>query len=168
MDFHDLYEKYAPAVQRFALFLCGDAMMADDITSDTFLRALGAHERIRQPTVKSYLFAIARNAYHDVQRRSWRQTALDESQADEGIGTQAHLEQKEELRAVLAALQELPEIDRTILLMRALDGTPYEEIAAAMDIPVTTAKVRAHRARARLMETRKPVREGLASSGERL
>jgi RNA polymerase sigma-70 factor, ECF subfamily len=167
MEFHDLYEKYAPAVRRFALFLCGDPMMADDITSDTFMRAWLAQERIRQPTVKSYLFTIARNAYHDVQRREWRRTPLDEKKADEGISMHAHLEQKEEVKAVLAALQELPEIDRTILLMRALDDMPYEEIAAAMDIPVTTAKVKVHRARAKLMEARNPSREGLTALGER-
>lgn len=166
MEFQDLYEKYAPAVRRFALFLCGDAMMADDITSDTFMRAWLAQERIRQPTVKSYLFTIARNAYHDVQRREWRRTELDETKADSKIGMQAHLEQKEEVKAVMAALQELPEIDRTILLMRALDDMPYEEIAAAMEIPVTTAKVKVHRARAKLMEARNPSRAGLANSGE--
>jgi RNA polymerase sigma-70 factor, ECF subfamily len=167
MEFQDLYEKYAPAVRRFALFLCGDAMIADDITSDTFMRAWLAQERIRQPTVKSYLFTIARNAYHDVQRREWRKTELDEKKADEGIGVQAHLEQKEEVKAVMAALQELPEVDRTVLLMRALDGMPYEEIAAVMEIPVTTAKVKVHRARAKLMEARNPSREGSAVSGER-
>jgi RNA polymerase sigma-70 factor, ECF subfamily len=166
MEFQDLYEKYAPAVRRFALFLCGDAMMADDITSDTFMRAWLAQERIRQPTVKSYLFTIARNAYHDVQRREWRKTALDEQKADEGIGVHAHLEQKEEVRAVMAVLQDLPEVDRTVLLMRALDDMPYEEIAAAMEIPVTTAKVKVHRARAKLMEARNPGREGLPVSGE--
>jgi RNA polymerase sigma-70 factor, ECF subfamily len=168
MDFHDLYEKHAPAVRRFALFLSGDAMMADDITSETFVRALGAQERIRQPTVKSYLFTIARNAYHDVQRRDWRRTALDERKEDEGIGVQAHLEQKEEVKAVLAALQELSEVDRTVLLMRALDDMPYEEIAATMNIPVTTAKVKMHRARAKLMEARNPAGEKLAASGEKL
>lgn len=167
MEFQDLYEKYAPAVRRFALFLSGDAMMADDITSDTFMRAWLAQERIRQPTVKSYLFTIARNAYHDVQRREWRKTELDETKADYAIGIQAHLEQKEEVRAVMAALKELPEIDRTILLMRTLDDMPYEEIAAAMEVPVTTAKVKVHRARAKLMEARNPSREKLSSSGEK-
>jgi RNA polymerase sigma-70 factor, ECF subfamily len=167
MEFHDLYEKYAPSVRRFALFLCGDPMMADDITSDTFLRAWLAQERIRQPTVKSYLFTIARNAYHDVHRRAWRQTSLDEKKPDERIGLHAHLEQKEEVEAVIAALQGLPEIDRTVLLMRALDDMPYEEIAAALEIPVTTAKVKVHRARAKLMEARHPTQEKLTTSGER-
>lgn len=168
MDFQSLYEKYAPAVRRFALFLCGDAMMADDITSETFVRALVAAGRIRELTVKSYLMMIARNVYRDLQRREWRKAELDEHKADSRIGAQAHFEQKQEVQAVMAALQELPEIDRTILLMRALDEMPYEEIAAALEIPVTTAKVKVHRARTKLMEIRNPAREKLASSGEKL
>jgi len=71
-DLQSLYERHAPAVRRFALFLCGDPMMADDITSETFMRALRAHEHIRQATVKSYLFTIARNIYRDFGRRGAR------------------------------------------------------------------------------------------------
>jgi RNA polymerase sigma-70 factor, ECF subfamily len=167
MDFQSLYEKYAPAVRRFALFLCGDPAMADDITSDTFVRVWLAHGRIRELTVKSYLFTTARNAYRDVQRRGWRRAELDERSADPKIGAQAHLEQKEELAAVLAELQELPEIDRAALLMRALDEMPYEEIAAALDITLSAARAKVHRARAKLMKARNPIHENLNVSGER-
>ena len=156
MDFESLYQKYAPAVRRFALFLCGDPALADDITSDTFLRVWVARGRIREPTVKSYLFMIARNAYYDLQRRAWRHTELDVKTAVEDPTVQTRLEQKEEVAAVLAALQDLPEVDRAILLMRALEDMPYDEIAAALDITVTTAKVKVHRARIRLMKVRYP------------
>ena len=47
-------------------------------------------------------------------------------------------------------MQALPEIDRAVLLMRAHDDLSYEEIAAALGISVTAAKVKVHRARARL------------------
>jgi RNA polymerase sigma-70 factor (ECF subfamily) len=47
---------------------------------------------------------------------------------------------------VLAGLQELPEIDRAALLMRALDGMPYEEISRALGISLASAKVKIHRA----------------------
>jgi RNA polymerase sigma-70 factor, ECF subfamily len=166
-DIESLYKRYAPDVRRFVLFLSGDPVMADEITADTFVRAWLAQERIRQPTVKSYLFAIARNLYRDLQRREARHTELDEKMTDTRISAQTHMEQSSEVRTVLAALQELPEIDRTVLLMRALDEMPYEEIAAALEIPVTTAKVKVHRARAKLMEARNPAREGSMGSGER-
>ena len=168
MDFESLYQKYAPAVRRFTLFLCGDPAMADDITSDTFLRVWVARGRIREPTVKSYLFMIARNIYCDMQRRAWRHTELDEGDINEDVSAQNRLEQKEEAAAVLEALQDLPDVDRTILLMRALEDMPYDEIAAALDITVTTAKVKVHRARIRLMKVRNPAPRKLNDSGEKL
>ena len=78
-DIESLYKRYAPDVRRFVLFLAGDPVVADEITSDTFVSAWLARERIRQPTVKSYLFAIARrnlcSIIHAVSYRasaSWR------------------------------------------------------------------------------------------------
>jgi RNA polymerase sigma-70 factor, ECF subfamily len=167
MDFQCLYEKYAPEVRRFALFLCGDRALADDITSDTFLRVWLARGRIRELTVKSYLFAVARNAYRDLQRRAWRSEALDGLDADPGTGVHELLEQKEELSAVLAGLQDLPETDRAALLMRSLDEMPYEEIAVALKITVTAARVKVHRSRVRLMAARNPIREKLGALEDR-
>jgi len=164
-DIESLYQRYAPDVRRFALFLSGDPVMADEITSDTFVSAWLARERIRQPTVKSYLLAIARNLYRDMQRREARHTELDEHMTDKRISAQTHMEQSAEVRAVLAELQQLPEMDRTVLLMRALDEMPYEEIAETLGIPVATAKVKAYRARLKLMQTRQAWREVIPSTG---
>src|SRR6185437_1095839 len=158
-DIESLYKRYASDVRRFALFLSGDPVMADEITSDVFVSAWMAGARIRQPTVKSYLLTIARNLYRDIQRREVRHTELDNTMTDKRIDAQAQMEQSAEVRAVLAELQQLPEVDRTVLLMRALDEMPYEEIAETLEIPVVTAKVKAYRARLKLMQTRKAWRE---------
>jgi len=164
-DIESLYQRYAPDVRRFALFLSGDPVMADEITSDTFVAAWLARERIRQPTVKSYLFAIARNLYRDMQRRHERHTELDEQMTDDRINAQTHMEQNAEVGAVLAALRQLPELDRTALLMRALDEMPYEEIAETLGIPVASAKVKVYRARLKLMQTRQEWAEVISSTG---
>src|SRR6476660_3700883 len=115
-DIENLYERYAGDVRRFALYLCGEVVMADEITSDTFVRAWLSAAPIRQPTVKSYLFTIARNAYTDLLRRAARHTQLDDNMPDHHISPHTQMEQRAEVRAVLAALQQLPEIDRTMLL----------------------------------------------------
>jgi RNA polymerase sigma-70 factor (ECF subfamily) len=164
-EIDDLYERYAGDVRRFALYLCGDMAMADEITSDTFVRAWMASDRIRQPTVKSYLLTIARNAYADLLRRATRHRQLDEDMPDTRISPQTQVEQSAEVRAVLAALQQLPEMDRTVLLMRALDGMPYEEIAETLGISVAAAKVKAHRARLKLMQARQARREIVPAAG---
>src|SRR5215468_1395470 len=164
-DIESLYKRYAPDVRRFVLFLSGDPVMADEITSDTFVSAWLARERIRQPTVKSYLFAIAHNLYRDLQRRRERHAELDEHMTDQRISAQTHMEQTAEVRAVFAALQQLPEIDRTALLMRALDEMPYEEIADVLGIPVGTARLKVYRARLKLMQTRQAWREVISLAG---
>ena len=51
------------------------------------------------------------------------------------------------MHAVLAGLQRLPETDRAALLMRALEGLPYEEIARGLRISLASVKVKIHRAR---------------------
>jgi RNA polymerase sigma-70 factor (ECF subfamily) len=164
-DIENLYKHYAGDVRRFALYLCGDVVMADEIASDTFVRAWMAGDRIRQPTVKSYLFAIARNAYIDLLRRSARHTELDENMPDTRISAQTQMEESAEVRAVLTALQQLPEMDRAVLLMRALDEMPYEEIAETLGIPVVAARVKVHRARVKLMQTRQAWREVVPAAG---
>jgi RNA polymerase sigma-70 factor (ECF subfamily) len=166
-EIEDLYERYAGDVRRFALYLCGDMAMADEITSDTFVRAWMASERIRQPTVKSYLFTIARNGYIDLLRRAARHTQLDETVPDSRISPQTQMELSEEVRAVLAALQQLPEMDRTVLLMRALDEMPYEEIAETLGISVVATRVKVHRARLKLMQARQAWREVMPAAGEK-
>jgi RNA polymerase sigma-70 factor (ECF subfamily) len=158
-DFHSLYQRYAPQVQRFALFLCGDAMLADDITSETFVRAWTSRGKIREATVKAYLFTIARNLYRDHLRRSHRFQDLEESLPDTSPSLQARTEHKAELEAVMAALQQLAEVDRSALLMRVQEEMPYEEIAQALDLPVTTVKVKVHRARLKLMRAREVFQE---------
>ncbi|HST78572.1 MAG TPA: RNA polymerase sigma factor [Verrucomicrobiae bacterium] len=153
-DFESLYQSYAPQVRRFVLFLCGDSALADDITSETFVRAWIGQGKIREATVKAYLFTIARNLYRDNLRRNRRNTELEESIPDDSPGLANRTEHKAELAAVMKALQELPEIDRAVLLMRAQEEMPYEEIAQAMELPVTTVKVKVHRARLKLMQVR--------------
>jgi RNA polymerase sigma-70 factor, ECF subfamily len=158
-DFHSLYQRYAPQVQRFARFLCGDAMLADDITSETFVRAWTSRGKIREATVKAYLFTIARNLYRDHLRRNNRFRDLEESLPDTSPSLQARTEHKAELDAVMAALQQLAEVDRSALLMRVQEEMPYEEIAQALDMPVTTVKVKVHRARLKLMRAREVFQE---------
>jgi RNA polymerase sigma-70 factor (ECF subfamily) len=98
-------------------------------------------------------------------RRAARHTQLDESMPDTRISAQTQMELSAEVRAVLAALQQLPEMDRSVLLMRAFDEMPYEEIAETLGIPVVAARVKVHRARLKLMQTRQAWRGVVPAAG---
>ncbi len=154
--FGELYKKHAPDVYHFALYLSGERGEAEDITSETFVRAWTSPEPIRMATVKGYLFAIARNLFLQGLRKKSRHVALDEELRDPQASPYAHAEQKAELGAVLAGLQKLPEIDRAALVMRAFDDMPYEEIARALGISLAAVKVKIHRARLALSDARNP------------
>jgi RNA polymerase sigma-70 factor (ECF subfamily) len=152
--FHELYESYARDVYRFALYLSGDPALADDITAETFVRVWSSPEPVRLATVKAYLLTIARNLWLMERRHSVRRQSLDETIADTSRSVLRQVEAKDELDRVLRALQEIPATDRAALLMRVDESLPYEEIAAALGLPVATVKVKVHRARLRLTQIR--------------
>ena len=157
-DFEDLYRRYAPDVYRFALYLSGSPAQAEDLASETFVRVWTARDNIRTASVKAYLFTIARNLHVDGRRREARNVELPELLFDPSPGPDVEAQDKQALDTVLRALQQIPEVDRAALLMRAQDGLPYEEIAAALGIPLASARVKVHRARLRLADLRDPRR----------
>jgi len=153
-QFHDLYVSYARDVYRFALYLSGDPALADDITSETFIRVWSSPEPIRLATVKAYLLTIARNLWLTERKRRLRSQDLDDTIPDTSQSVSRQVEVKDELDRVLRALREIPEVDRAALLMRVDEGLRYEEVAAALGLPVATVKVKVHRARLRLAQIR--------------
>jgi RNA polymerase sigma-70 factor (ECF subfamily) len=154
-DFSMLYQKYSADVFRFALYLSGNRGDAEDITSETFVRAWTGPEPIRAETVKGYLFTIARNLYLQGLRKSRRHVALDEAMPDAQAGPLVLAELKSELAAVLAQLQNLPEADRSAVLLRALEGLSYEEIARTLHLSLAAVKTKIHRARLAFTNIRK-------------
>jgi RNA polymerase sigma-70 factor (ECF subfamily) len=156
VDFGALYLAHARDLRRFALYLSGDATVADDLVSEAFVRAWTARERVEMATVRGYLFTIVRNLFLKLRRHERRQVPLDEQLADGRPGPGDRAAGQRDLQVVLAALSRLPEIDRAAVLMRADDGVPYEEIAAALGISTVAAKVKVHRARLKLAESLRP------------
>jgi RNA polymerase sigma-70 factor, ECF subfamily len=150
VTFHDLYTRYARDVHRFATYLSCDPALADDIASETFLRAWSSAQPIREATVKAYLFAIARNVYLQELRRTAKLGELDAAMPSPQTDPEERIEQQTTLRAVLHALRQLPEVDRAALLMRSQDGMSYEEISQALQLSVSNVKVKIHRARLKL------------------
>ena len=153
MDFHQIYEEHAPAVHRFAAGLSGDRALADDLTAEAFVRLWTAPGEIRLPTVRAYLCTIVRNLYVSHLREARRRTPLDDSLADPVDRVAAPVERGSEIAAALRALAALSAGDREALLMRIADLS-YAEIAQSLNITVTAAKVRVHRARVRILRAR--------------
>jgi RNA polymerase sigma-70 factor (ECF subfamily) len=151
INFKDLYESYANEVYRFALWLAGDSLEAEDITSETFIRAWVHNSKIRTETLKAYLFAISRNIYLQHQRKKKRQVVLVDIHPDPAPGPGELTESQLKLQRVQRVLQTLPEIDRAAFVLRVQHGLSYVEIARALELSLSTAKVKVYRVRKKLI-----------------
>lgn len=153
LNFQILYESYAPEVYRFALWLAGDRSEAEDITSETFIRAWVRIDTIRTETLKAYLFTIARNFYLEQRRKSKRQVVLNDVYPDPAPGPGMVVDAQLQIMNVQRILQTLPELDRAAFLLRVQHELPYAEIARVLGLSLAAAKVKVHRVRKKLLAT---------------
>lgn len=151
MTFEQLYTNYFPDVYRFALWLTRDTTQAEDVTSETFVRAWAKRDRLRTETLKGYLFAIARNIFIKLHHRSNRDEQLPDQLTDGSPDPHRKAAARMDLDRVKRALSSMPSADRLAMVLRTEHSLPYEEIARVLEISVGAARVKVHRARRRLL-----------------
>jgi RNA polymerase sigma-70 factor (ECF subfamily) len=155
-----LYRQHAAAVLRFAWGLCGSRHDAEDIVAETFVRLLTKGPRIEARTAKAYLLTIARNVWISGWRRRRREVLSDEPAWISDADPVSRIDAKAKLEETFKRLETLPRGEREALLLRVDHDMSYEEIASALSITVSAAKVRVHRARLRLSAATAPTKNG--------
>ena len=151
IKFQDLYETYAADVYRFTLWLTGDQAEAEDITSETFIRAWVRHSKIRTETLKAYLFTISRNIYLQHRRKKKNQVALEDIYPDPAPGPDRRTESQRKLQKVLEIIRFLPEIDRAAFVLRVQQELPYEEIARVLELSLSATKEKEYSVRKKMI-----------------
>jgi len=151
MTFEQLYNTYFTDVYRFAVWLTHDTTQAEDVASETFIRAWAKRDRLRTETLKGYLFAIARNIFLKDRQRSNKDEQLPEELADGSPDPHRAAVARMDLDRIKRVLSQMPSPDRLALVLRTEDSLPYEEIARILEISVGAARVKVHRARRRLL-----------------
>jgi RNA polymerase sigma-70 factor (ECF subfamily) len=154
LSFEELYVAYSPDVYRFANWLSGNSKDAEDITSETFVRAWINFDSIQTETLKAYLFTIARNLYLETLRKKHEHLELTETHTDPSPRPEKLIEHQSELDQVRNILQMLPEIDRSAFVLRVQYDLPYAEIGRVLQLSENTAKVKVHRVRKTLFTAR--------------
>ncbi len=147
----ELFERYAPALLRFADRMLSDRESAEEVTQEVFVKVISrAHQYDGRAAVSSWLFAIAANACRDRRRRDRRAAVVPlDAVADlpaAGVGIEARLAGRERRLAVRRALQGLSEEQREALVLARYHGLPYAEIARVLGISVGAVKTRIFRA----------------------
>jgi RNA polymerase sigma factor (sigma-70 family) len=146
-----LLEPLIPALRRYAYALLRDHAAADDLVQDTLERALSRWTSRRSDgALRPWLFAILRNLHIDAHRQARRRGAQVEIDEVDHRETVAHQEAALEARDVLAALEQLPEEQKSLLLLIGVEDFSYEEAARIVGVPIGTVMSRLSRARQRL------------------
>lgn len=144
-----LYERYAPMVHGILLSRVAPELI-DDLLQDVFLKAMTQLRSLRQDDhFGGWIAAIARNRATDSYRRN-RETAAPEVLA--AVSTNERSSAQAEARAVLAALQSLPDAYRETLTLRLVEGMTGPEIAARTGLTHDSVRVNLHRGMKQLRE----------------
>jgi RNA polymerase sigma-70 factor (ECF subfamily) len=150
-----LLERYLRACRAVALAVCGSEADADDICQDAFVAAIERIDDCRDPVrFGGWLLQIVRNRSHNLRRHAQvrRAVQLDESIVAAGDSPATTLEQRELRGQLQAALKELPETQREVVLLHDLEGWKHAEIADRLNLPSGTVRSHLHHARRRLRE----------------
>jgi len=152
LSFEELYVAYSPEVYRFASWLSGNSNDAEDITSETFVRAWINFDTTRTETLKAYLFTISRNIYLESLRKKRDHELLRDSYPDAHPSVEKVIETQSELDLIHDTLLTIVEIDRSAFVMRVQYDLSYAEIARVLQLSESAVKVKVHRVRKRLFE----------------
>lgn len=159
--FHELVSRYRRRVYGICYRYFGDHADAEEATQETFVLLVRRAGQFRGDSkLSTWIYRITVNACHDLARRDARRprTPVADVAAVAGAvpdpsSSPPELAVADELAHRLReALGRLDEVSRACVILGPVEGRPYAEVAAILDMPVGTVKSRIHRARARLAE----------------
>ena len=153
MDFEEIYRRYFGDVYRYLLRLSGSETAAEDITSETFLRAMQALPRFRGDCdVRVWLCRIARNTYFSTRRDPDNQPMEEpgEERAGSAPSPEEETLRREEGQRLRQLLHDLEEPYREVFLWRHYGDLSFREIGQLFGKSENWACVTYHRARGKL------------------
>ena len=150
-----VYDRYFADVYRFVYFKLSDEQLAEDISSDVFVRLLEAIKKNRGPkdNLKGWLLATASHAVADHLRQVYRKPteALSETLSDDGApNLHEEIDRREQVDTIQDAYAELTPDQQNVLALRFGDGYSLEETARVMRKNVNAIKALQFRALAAL------------------
>ena len=161
-----LLEPLIPALRRYARSFAKDKSTADDLVQDTLEQAVSRwYQRRADGDARAWVFSILHNlAISGIRQAARRGQHLPLDDAHESdVAVRFAQEDGLRRRDILTALSQLPEDQRSILLLVSVEDMSYAQVAGILDVPIGTVMSRLARARSRLrklMEDGSPVASG--------
>ena len=153
-DRHQLLTEQIPHLRRYARVLHAGRMAdADDLVQDTLIKAWTNRDKFEPGTnLRAWLFTILRNTYYTQVIRRRREVRDETGEYANNVRTPPTQDWSVAMRALQAALAQLPDEHREALILVGAAGLSYEEAAEICGCALGTIKSRVNRARARLLK----------------
>jgi RNA polymerase sigma-70 factor (ECF subfamily) len=147
-EYNTAVDQFSDNIFRFALKHLKNEMSAKDIVQETFTKVWIKHEEVSFEKVKSYLFTTAYHAIVDWVKKDGRNSDIEKASVQTSEFSISF-----DLQQVLnEALDKLPEIQKTVVLLRDYEGYNYNEIAEITNLNESQVKVYIFRARQALKD----------------
>lgn len=152
MEFEQIYSTYFESVYRYIWKLSGDEHIAEEITSETFLKAMKSIEDFRGDCdMRVWICQIAKNTYYSYMKKSHRMVSVDEIEIQSITDSNAFIEEQigiqEEIRQIRKILHMMSDPYKEVFMWRVFGEMSFKEIGALYGKTDNWACVTYHRAR---------------------
>ena len=156
-DYEELYSAYFNDVYRYLLKLSGDPHAAEEITGETFFKALRSIDSFRgECDVRVWLLRIAKNCYRSYLKKSRKIQSIGDSELqcdpDSSASAAERCEREEEIAKIQTILHDLNEPYKEVFLWRVYGELSFKQIAQIFDKNENWACVTYHRARKMILQ----------------
>ena len=155
-DFSEIYALYFQDVYKFLLALCHNEEIAEELTQDTFFKAMKSYGSFRGDCkVSTWLCQIAKHSFFLYEKRRKRTAGFESipnETADDTNSIEILLGQKEQAFAIHRVLHDLPEPYKEVFSLRVLGELSFRDIAKLFGKTESWARVTFHRAKLKLIE----------------
>lgn len=152
MEFEQIYNTYFKSVYLYVMQLSGNEHIAEEITSDTFFKAINSIDKFRgECDMRVWLCQIAKNTYFSYLKKNRKELSIDESDlrnvADPNAHVDAKISEQEEARLIQKILHDMSDPYKEVFMWRVFGELSFKEIGELYEKTDNWACVTYHRAR---------------------
>ena len=152
MEFEQIYNTYFKSVYLYVMQLSGNEHIAEEITSDTFFKAINSIDTFRgECNMRVWLCQIAKNTYFSYLKKNRKELSIDESDlrnvADPNAHVDTQISEQEETRLIQTILHDMADPYKEVFMWRVFGELSFKEIGELYEKTDNWACVTYHRAR---------------------
>lgn len=152
-DFEIIYEKYYRYVKQYAVSLCFDELLAEEITQEAFIRALEHYSSFKgECRVESWICSIAKNIFLSTKRKKQTESIDGYLNLVSDFSVNSDSEDRETAKRILKILMSLDSPYKDVFYMRAVGEMSFDVIAEIFSKTESWARVTYHRAKLKITE----------------